>query len=55
MAGPMTGVSILDLSQVVAGPLATQILSEQGADVIKVEPIGGELTRTTGPDHIRGL
>ena len=55
MAGPMAGVSILDLSQVVAGPLATQILSEQGADVIKVEPIGGELTRTTGPDHIRGL
>lgn len=55
MAGPMAGVSILDLSQVVAGPLATQILSEQGADVIKVEPIGGELTRTTGPDHVRGL
>ena len=55
MAGPMAGVSILDLSQVVAGPLATQILAEQGADVIKVEPIGGELTRTTGPDHIRGL
>lgn len=51
----MTGVSILDLSQVVAGPLATQILAEQGAAVIKVEPIGGELTRTTGPDHIRGL
>jgi len=51
----MTGVSILDLSQVVAGPLATQILAEQGATVIKVEPIGGELTRTTGPDHVRGL
>lgn len=51
----MTGVSILDLSQVVAGPLATQILAEQGAAVIKVEPIGGELTRTTGTDHVRGL
>jgi len=51
----MDGVSILDLSQVVAGPLATQILAEQGASVIKVEPIGGELTRTTGPDHVRGL
>ena len=46
---------MLDLSQVVAGPLATQILAEQGAEVIKVEPIGGELTRVTGPDHIRGL
>ena len=55
MAGPLAGVSILDLSQVVAGPLATQILAEQGAAVIKVEPIGGELTRTTGPDHVRGL
>lgn len=55
MAGPLAGVSILDLSQVVAGPLATQILAEQGAQVIKVEPIGGELTRTTGPDHVRGL
>ena len=46
---------MLDLSAVVAGPLAAQILGEQGADVIKVEPIGGELTRVTGPDHIRGL
>lgn len=46
---------MLDLSQVVAGPLATQILAEQGAEVIKVEPIGGELTRVTGSDHIRGL
>ena len=55
MPGPMDGVSILDLSQVVAGPLATQILAEQGASVIKVEPIGGELTRSTGPDHVRGL
>ena len=46
---------MLDLSQVVAGPLAAQILAEQGADVIKVEPVGGELTRILGVDHIRGL
>ena len=46
---------MLDLSQVVAGPLAAQILAEQGADVIKVEPIGGELTRVYGVEHIRGL
>jgi len=45
----------LDLSQVVAGPLAGQLLAEQGADVIKVEPIGGELMRVTGTDHVRGL
>jgi crotonobetainyl-CoA:carnitine CoA-transferase CaiB-like acyl-CoA transferase len=41
----MTGIRILDLSQVVAGPLATQMLSEQGADVVKVEPLAGELLR----------
>ena len=46
---------MLDLSQVVAGPLAAQILAEQGADVIKVEPVGGELTRILGVEHIRGL
>ncbi len=41
MPGPLSGVQVLDLSQIVSGPLATMILADQGADVIKVEPIAG--------------
>jgi len=38
MAGPLEGVRIVDVSEVISGPLAVMILAEQGADVIKVEP-----------------
>ena len=44
-SGPMSGVKIIDLTQFVAGPLATQMLGEQGAEVLKVEPLDGELLR----------
>lgn len=46
MTGPLQGYRIVDISQVVSGPLATMMLADQGADVIKVEPtIGGDITR----------
>ena len=46
MAGPLTGFRVIDISEVISGPLAAMILADQGADVIKVEPPGhGEESR----------
>lgn len=49
MQAPLHGVKVIDLSAVVSGPMATGILADQGADVIKVETQGGDLTRVIGP------
>src|ERR1700734_3982876 len=46
MPGPLDGYRIIDLTSMISGPLATMILADQGADVIKVEnPDGGDHTR----------
>ncbi len=49
MPGPLAGIRIVDVTQMISGPMATGLLADQGADVIKVEPPGtGDLTRALG-------
>lgn len=47
--GALQGLKVLDLTQMLAGPYATMLLADQGADVIKIEPPGGDRTRHNGP------
>ena len=55
MSGPLSGINIVDLTSVVMGPFATQLLGDMGADVIKVEPPGGEIMRFASRGRHTGM
>lgn len=55
MAGPLDGITVIDLSTVIAGPYASQMLGDFGARVVKVEPPAGDIMRAPGPARSPGM
>jgi crotonobetainyl-CoA:carnitine CoA-transferase CaiB-like acyl-CoA transferase len=51
---PLAGTSVVDVTSSLAGPTATQLLAALGADVVKLEPLGGDHARAWGPPFLQG-
>lgn len=52
---PLQGIRVIDLTQAMAGPMASMLLGDLGAEIIKVEPPSGDQTRSWAPPYINGM
>ena len=52
---PLSGLKIIDLTNIIMGPYTTQLLGDLGADVIKVEDVNGDMTRSIGVQKSPGM
>lgn len=52
---PLNGLRVIDLTQAMAGPIATMLLGDLGSEIIKIEPPSGDQTRSWAPPYINGI